>query len=410
MIYPDLPKTVRIAIAIVVVSGSTFVIVHGVFHGRSGLSDFAGYYTAASIAARGDSVERMYDDAWFVGQINRLGLPDTTVIMYVNPPPVSLVMLPLVGFQAQAAKMIWNCINLLLAGGIILICVRMFQIPHNMGYIALFSGLILSTVPFLRTLQRGQLYVVTLFLVLLLLQGLRKKNAWLAGTALGILLVLKYFGWMFVLLFIASRRWKEVSAAIAGAIVVVALMILWFGTGLYEAHVQRLFAAFASSDLALTHLPAIPPFFGGFFVYHATYNPFPIADAPWAAKMLTVASVTGFLWATFRYFLKNPAGRLDRTFSALLVLSVVTTPLAAEHHYLMLIPAFWHLLFIGRRTLDGVTIASYALLGYLLFGWFPPIALPFNAWYSQLSAYPHLYGAILLWAGLIHTQPETERA
>jgi len=410
MIYPSLPKTARIAIVIAVVCGSAFVIVHGIFRGGSRLSDFAGYYTAASIAAQGDSVGRMYDDGWFVGQIHKLGLPDTTMIMYVNPPPVSLVMIPLVSFDAQTAKTIWNCINLLLAAGIVLICVRMLNIPRNFGYIALFAGFIFSTVPLLRTFQRGQLYVFMLLLVLLLLQGLRVKNVWLAGMALGGLLVLKYFGLMFVLLLIASRRWKEAAVAIAAAVAVVALMILWFGTGLYEAHFQRLVAAFTSSDIAITHLPAIPPFFGGFFVYHAAYNPFPIVDAAWAATLLTVAALSGLLLATFRYYLKNPAGRLDRTFSALLVLSVIATPLAAEHHYLLLVPAFWHLLFTGRRALNGMTIASYALGGYLLFGWFPSVPLPFHAWYTQFAAYPHLFGAILLWAGLIHEPAELARA
>jgi hypothetical protein len=67
MIYPDIPKTARIAMHSVV-CGSAFVIVHGMFHGRSGLSDFAGYYTASRIAVRGDSLDRIYDDAWFVGR------------------------------------------------------------------------------------------------------------------------------------------------------------------------------------------------------------------------------------------------------------------------------------------------------------------------------------------------------
>jgi hypothetical protein len=140
------------------------------------------------------------------------------------------------------------------------------------------------------------------------------------------------------------------------------------------------------------------------------YNPFPIVDAPWVAGVLTAATVIGLFFLTMRFLLQNPGERLDRAFSGLLVLSVIATPLAAEHHYILLITALWHYFFSGLRELDGLTLFSYALLAYLLLGWFPSTNHPFNSWYSQLAAYPHLLGALLLWAGLMYHHKGPERA
>ena len=115
MIYPDLPKIARIAVIVAVVAGSVVVVGRGMFHGRTGLSDFAGYYTASTIIARSDSAARMYNDAWFKDRIKGLGMTDSSMIMYVNPPPVALLMTPLIGQPPLSAKLLWNGFSLVLA-------------------------------------------------------------------------------------------------------------------------------------------------------------------------------------------------------------------------------------------------------------------------------------------------------
>ena len=54
-------------------------------------SDFAGYYTASRILVSTDSISYMYDNDWFKEKMHGYGIPDSTFIMYVNPPAVGQV-------------------------------------------------------------------------------------------------------------------------------------------------------------------------------------------------------------------------------------------------------------------------------------------------------------------------------
>ena len=85
--------------------------------------------------------------------------------------------------------------------------------------------------------------------------------------------------------------------------------------------------------------------------------------------------------------------------AAVLVLSVVFTPLAADHHYVLLwIPAA---ILLTRPT--GIHPAVAAAVLFLTFGWLPSPPPGILQGWGVLLAYWRLYGAIALWWLLLRT-------
>jgi hypothetical protein len=392
---------VRYICAAIVIFFFSLAVGRGLLSSNQRLSDFAGYYTAASIVAHGDSILKMYDDAWFKEQVKHLGLQDTGMVMYVNPPPVSLVMVPLVGVEPSRAKLTWNIFNIILLIVIWVIALQCFDISWRSFYgIALF-GLLASTLPFLRNIQRGQMYISLLLLVILLWRALTKNNAWQAGIALSLLLLLKYFGWMLVPFLVVQRKWKEViitlCCVIAGTIVTMVIV----GPETYLAHFARLGRAFSMQDAFITGLPCVPALFGKLFVYHPQWNLHPIIDAPWLATLLTVSILIVMMGIS----LQRTSRSFLQSFYSLIVVGVLFTPLAAEHHFVLLsIPFF---ICVANQRWNTKPL-SYALpmlaLGYMIFGWFPSVPPNmFNGW-MQLLAFPRLYGGMILWIVLVFSK------
>src|SRR5687768_4994015 len=92
----------RTTIAVVVLAGYLLLVVPPAARGGG---SFAVYYVASALLAQQPSMfAQVYDDAWFaaqLGQINPLGVYD---IFFYNPPTMSLIMLPLVGFAPPIAR------------------------------------------------------------------------------------------------------------------------------------------------------------------------------------------------------------------------------------------------------------------------------------------------------------------
>lgn len=375
----------------------------GFSYSTNRLSDFAGYYTAARLFIEEDSLGLMYDDHWFKEQVEELGIDEPTVVMYVNPPSVSFLMLPVVWLDPFVAKAAWNAISVLLVMIVLLLARRSLMIPAHSGYSALLLVLLSSSIPFLRNLQRGQVYVLLLLLVLLLWIGYREDKPWLSGVSLALLLTMKYFGWMFLLLFAVERKWKYVGTTALSTVFALSFSVILFGPAMYVEHYGRLIAALRDMDFAITGLPAVQAFFGGLFVFHPWWNPNPVANLPWLASILTVAGLGSALMFTLRTNRETSIETNHHKFLALVTLSVIFTPLAADHHYILLaLPLFVMVSSIDWQHQGHSLRIGAALVSYLLIGWLPiPSAASLDGW-MKLVGYPRLYGAVALWFLLVH--------
>ena len=90
---------------------------------------------------------RVYDDAWFAAQLSQINPPGVaTTSLFYNPPTMSLLMLPLVGFAPQLARLIWTLLGVgLLLGGLVLLA-RVLALPARWGLWALPLALLYAPV------------------------------------------------------------------------------------------------------------------------------------------------------------------------------------------------------------------------------------------------------------------------
>jgi len=375
--------------------GGGFLCVYGFWSGTRHMSDFAGYYTSARILMTADSIPHMYDDNWFVNRMHQYGIPDSTLLMYVNPPQVALMMAPLVWMKPSTAKIAWNTINVVLLVIVFELLRRLLNLPLPALNTPLIAALLVCTLPFLRNLQRGQLYVLMLVLLILFAQAYVNNKPFIASLSLATLLLLKFFGWMFLLLFIVERRWKELVTTLLFVLVGFLISLFVFGVGTYEAYLDVLNAAFTRTDFAFTGLPCVPAFFGSLFTFHPQWNSNPVDNIPLLSSLLTMGLLTIMIILTFEKTQVKSMARL----STIVVLSVLFTPLAADHHYmLLLLPASYYLVKTDPLQSDRLNVLVLAIMLYIVLGWYPQPKMSMLAGWTKLFAFPRLYASVLLWS------------
>jgi hypothetical protein len=157
-------------------------------------------------------------------------------------------------------------------------------------------------------------------------------------------------------------------------------------------------------DFAFTGLPCFPAFFGALFMYHPLWNPRPIADFPTLTMILTPLSLVLTLAVTLRT--KSSTRKLPISqFAAVLVLSVLFTPLAAEHHYVLLaMPLFVLLSSLNWQTLQVWQIIGLGIISYLILGWTPVFPIGLLDGWMKIFTFPKLYGGVFLWFLLLIMQ------
>ena len=395
-----IPKWARWLFAFLALSAVVVSFVLASRQSPARLSDFAGYYTAARILLSGDSISSLYDDDQFKRNVKKLGLEDSTIVLYVNPPPVSFLMVPLELLKPDSAKTVWNLFTIALAFIAVYLARDFSLVPARSGTETLFFALLVCSIPFLRNLQRGQVYVMMTVLVLILWKGYASRNAWLTGSSLALLLLLKYFGWIFLITLAWEKRWKEVAATAFSLVIFFMLSVAAVGIETYRQHFIRLAASFQNLDVARSGLPSVPAFFGSIFVFDARWNPAPLANISGFAIFLTGVSLAMMLLLTLRRRVEHDPGAVVYRFSGLTVLAVLFTPLAAEHHYVLLsIPLFVVLTSIPRK--DFMRILLFAATTYLVLGWLPALSIQSSPGWMKLLSFGRLYGGISLWFMLV---------
>ncbi len=75
---------------------------------------YASYYTAARLLRDGFEPDRFYENRWFLNRSIEQGFMDTPDIYNINPPPTSMVLLPLSSLSPEDADIIWTLANVII--------------------------------------------------------------------------------------------------------------------------------------------------------------------------------------------------------------------------------------------------------------------------------------------------------
>lgn len=391
-------------LTLVTVASVGIIVTAGMHFASYRLADFAGYYTAGRSLADGIPADQLYDDSLFQARMEMYDIHEPTISMYVNPPTVGAVFLPLSNLDPFTAKFIWNCINIVLIIAAWRILTVAFQLQVDSWLQMLLLLLLAGSVPFLRNIQLGQMYVLMLLLCSTLFHCYLRRNT--IGVALSIssLFLLKMYGWPFLILFAIERRWRDLGFSLAAIILGLGASIAVFGFESYQMQWTNILNMTGSSDTASLSLRSVVAPLGRLFIAHELWNPLAVVHIPWLPALLTSILFAGGLGTTF---LRRHTGERDR-FLAILILSVIFTPLAADHHYILLgIPAYLVMASCIQKS-DLRRIFLYGTVVYLLLGWFPFMPGIMSHGWSSLFAYTRLYAAVALFF-LITSNSDNER-
>jgi hypothetical protein len=363
---------------------------------------FPAYYTSARLATDGDWSSDVYDDAWFSARSLELTDGRIREIYRPNTPVMSLLAVPVAGFDVITARRIWLVLDLVLvalAYGALLAAIPALRSPP----VALAVGaLFLWWSPLREQVGLGQAYALMLALQAIAVWAMVRDRPGVTGAALGVAAATKLAALPLLLLLAVRRSWRAVAVA-TGVAVALALFTLgfagldgWVGFGrAVVADVTQ-----PPAFLSVTSFQSLTGLVDNLLVPDARWNPNPLAMAPTLATVIVVglsaAALVITLWLGRR-------GRVDVAAAAAITAGILVLDLAQEYHFaVLLIPAAiaigaWldaeEQPLIDAAWLVGAIILLAAPLAYEDPG--------LDGGLSTFLAYPRLYGAWLLWAWLI---------
>lgn len=361
---------------------------------------FSAYYTAARMLREGQTVARIYDDAWFRSQTVRLGFAGADDIYNLNPPTTTLLLWPVAGLDPRAARVAWTGFNLLV---VILAAVGLAALNRGGP-----PGIVLALVavatyqPLLEEIRLGQAYALLLLLDVALLWAYLRGRDVLAGVALGSMLIFKTGGLLMPLLFVCRRRWSALVWTVVTALAIVVLSLPWLGIDAWTTYLSLLTRIGGNPELAATAYQDLPGLWLHLLRRDAAWNPAPLLDAPAVAGALAILTALALGWVTFRAVWtddSDPRSSPALAFAAWAALELILSPVSEDYHYsLLLVPSAIILAYWRDRQRDWTTLAILAV-GIALVGAPLPYERPaLAAGALALLAYPKLYGALLIWA------------
>jgi hypothetical protein len=354
-------------------------------------------YVGGQIVKNHEPGDHLYDEKLFLERSLQVSGGQARDVYSPDPPPLAVACLPLAYLQLLDARHVWIWLNVLFLGLAIALIAAQFSRPPQLLTITLLTALFTLAAPTRDQFFLGQLYALLLLLHVIGWRAYIGRRDALAGTALGLAMVLKVSGWPIGLLMIARRRWTAVGWAVITALGVAIITLPWVGIDAWRAEfLSGIPKVLGSSAATLTAYQDTPGFWQHWFRYDAELNPSPIINAPWLATVLTLAT-TGI--ACVALVVRKCASYAS--FAAAVALIELLSPAAEQYHYtVLLLPLaiLWRDAWLHRCrfALGAAAVATF------LIGWPIPYKSPHPEWAFLLS-YPRLLGGWILFAALLMT-------
>ncbi len=377
-------------------------------HAMQTTSGFAAYYTASRILANApQDLAAVYDPEWFAAAKKELIPAPAPDVFGIQPPTMSLLLLPLARLPHETARLIWLTSSLLFLIGGLLLLADALLLPRRWG-LWVTPALILFT-PVREVWRLGQAYLF-LFLLLcivfwtLLRRADASRASRVGGLALGSMAILKTAGlWLWPILLV-GRRWRLIVWAAVAATATALLFLLRSGPAPWLIYLSQLPMLATMPERGVTAYQTVTSLFLHLFAYDSRFSPAPVADWPRLAVALTLATQLVTLAATARWQRLHSDRHAERALSAALAAAPITVnaPVGEGYHVVLALPSllvavWWGWQIRADRWARGILAGIIVLLAAPLAYTSPALAV---GWWTLL-AYPRVYGAYLLWGWLL---------
>lgn len=352
--------------------------------GNIKFQDFLPLYASARLIIQNRAIE-LYDPQAIAGQIHSvIGQSTHTQLPNLYGPQVALFFVPFAKLSFPAAAWTWAALSLL----IFFTCI--FLVWKHCPSLRPQSGMVilgaLAFPPLFHFFVRGQISVLPLACFSAAYLAFRVQRDWLAGVALGFLVLKPQFLVAIPLVLLLSRSWICLSTLVLSAATQLAFTRLYFGAAVMRSYVHMLlkmprWISTAELSLAPIQMHSLRSFW-------SLLIPWPTAAS--ALYLLTsciAIAIAAAIWKSSR--------PLALRFSALSLAAVLVNPHLFIYDLLMLAPA---LLLLADWSLRHASSALPLLL-YLAF------VLPLLGPFSQ---YTHLQLTVPVFAALLWTLSKTD--
>ncbi len=356
------------------------------------------YAWAADEMRAGRFGPQMYDDAYALQAVAAYSHGQSRDILSPTPPTMFAFIVPFQWLPASVGRLVWLSVDLLAPWLAVWLTLRALKVP-GLALAGVCTALLFMSMPIWENNARGQVLHWQMLLCALALLALARGQEALAGAGLGLVFLLKLAGWPVWLVLAVRARWRALTAVAATATALVLLSLPWVRLDTWLYYAGTVLPRWVQAPVAA--VPAyqtVAGFWQHLLRFDPVTNPAPVADRPWLAAGLSIASSLALLGLTLWGLRRAP---LLLAASAGLVLTVVLAPIAEQYHYLTAAPALivagveWYRQ--GRQWSLGALLALAAGLMY----W--PLAYKdarLGAGWLAVLAYPRLWGGLLLWGGL----------
>jgi Glycosyltransferase family 87 len=372
-------------------------------------TDFPNYLTAARIVADGGPAERLYDDAWFQGEMRRYGIGDPQIGKFAPfPPPTALLMVPLARLQPLDALRVMTGVSLFcMAISIFLLSRLLGRSLVEAACLVLLSGYAVYNV-----LKFGQPYVLVSTSCILGYFAYRKGWPLLAGVCFGLFVPIKYFPVVILLYFLFRREWQVVLGGVASAATIVLISIAVLGWPVHEQFLtsvlgQHLTAHLSMQDPFTASFQSFDTLFRRLFVLDPIANPHPWLDMPALQGIGVAVTKLGILAITVTALValarRQGQDSVSPSIGLLGIGVLLLAPATATYHFTLLwLPIAllldW-LLRSGARAHAALLLGLYSVIGFCPYGH----AMRFTGQGGlTVLAYPRLFLMLAIFATCVH--------
>ena len=349
---------------------------------RNGLikgTDFLHFYTLGNIVLqkRGDLLYNIQAQAALLRKL----VPEAAGNLYVPlyGPQVSLLFAPFARMSYLTALTIWLLLNAFVYGAC---CYLVWKQCPNLRvepWTVLVSALAFPG--FFHLILWGQTSTVALLCFTLAFLALSRNRPYLAGLAIGSLIFKPQLGLAAAVIFLFSREWKMIAAAILAALAQLSIGWLYYGTPVMSDYLRALLHV---ADV-LPMLEPRPYQMNSLRAFWSLLIPWtPVAFALYAITALAVLAVAVRCWRS--------RVSLGLRFAALMLATALLAPHLTVYDLLILAPAF--LLMTDLAVGTGAAGAA-PITPILLYLCYPLFLL------GPLARLTHIQLSVIAMAGLM---------
>jgi hypothetical protein len=356
-------------------------------------TDFPDHFLAASLVHERYDTSRIYEWIWFERQKDHRGIDQGIVNLTPSTAFSSLVVYPLTGMPALAAKHCWLIFNfgLLIATSVLLCALTELSLRRIALLVALSFPLRVNFVT-------GQYYLLLLFLLTLACYLYLRQQRFLAGVMVGIASGLKIFPVIYLLYFLRKRDMKALAGGVVAVLATAFVSFLVFGWEANRTYLVQVLPATLRGEAMAPYalkIASLASLLHRLFVFEPQLNPHPAINAAWlfpvVHPLLQMAVMAPVLLLAIPG--ESCSRRVRLEWAAILLASLTISTSPQSYQFTLLILPACVIVETLQRQKPHLSL-TILLPVYLAAGYFSGTDFAVDGWRALLGV-PRLYGLLL---------------